>query len=60
MKLTAADLFVIYENLSSSLNVIGPNIRTTKEARQKVMEKIESIIHQMSVEITVENEEKSQ
>ena len=50
MKLTGVDCYVIVDALSHSLNVLNYG-NTTKEAREKVLRKIEGIMYHMNVEV---------
>ena len=52
----AVDCYVILDALSHSLNVLNYG-NTTKEAREKVLRKIESIMYHMNVEIITDTPE---
>jgi hypothetical protein len=56
MRLSAVDCYVILDALSHSLNVLNYG-NTTKEAREKVLRKIESIMYHMNVEVITDTPE---
>jgi hypothetical protein len=55
MKLTALDLFIIQDTIYQSLKVANYSGRGTVEGRQRVLELICDIMHNMEVEVSVEN-----
>lgn len=57
MKFTALELFIIQDTLYQSLRISNYSGRGTAEGRQKVLEKICDLLGEMSVNVTVENEE---
>jgi len=57
MKFTALELFIIQDTLYQSLRISNYSGRGTVEGRQKVLEKICDLMEEMSVNVTVENEE---
>ncbi len=56
MKLSAIDCYVILDALSHSLTILNYE-NTTKEARENVMKKIETIMYNMNVEIITDTPE---
>lgn len=56
MKLSAVDCYVILDALSHSLNVLNYG-NTTKESRERVLRKIETIMYNMNVEIITDTPE---
>ena len=57
MKFTALELFIIQDTLYQSLRISNYSGRGTVGGRQKVLEKICDLMGEMSVNVTVENEE---